>query len=195
MNPVRNFITPLRVTILGVRLIALLLLANCIYYLGSILFSLVAGSRGPGLSAAGPYAAMLLAYLAAVCVLLWYSAPIARSLSRNLPGFVAPSRWSRVELLAAIIAGVAAWEFLAGIPMFFERLFSILAHYLDYNVGDMTERDRFNVIVFGFIGASLRIGVSAIVFLKSGRLAMFWDRRQSAEGLRSGRGIPGRVGL
>jgi len=186
MRPTRNLITPLRVTMLGIRLIVLLLSANCVYYLGSILFS-IAGDRGVGLAAAGPYAAMLLVYIGVILLLLRYSDPIAKSLSRNIPGFAVASRWSRVELLAAIIAGVAAWEFLAAIPGFIRGLFAIVERYTEYTAGGVSDRDRFNTVVIGFIGELLRIGVSALVFLKSGRIALYWDRRQSAEGLRATR--------
>jgi len=186
MRPMRNTMTPLRFSILGIRLVVLLLLVNCVYYAANLMYTL-AHAHEMG-RAAGTYAAMLLAYVIAAFALLRYPDWFARTLSRNLPVFVAVSRWSRVELVAAILAGVAAFEVISAIPSFFQQLYSILERYLDYTASGVSDTERFNAITVGFIGASLRICVAGIVFLKSGRLATYWDRRQSADGLRGTRG-------
>ena len=186
MRATRNMLTPLKLSIIGVRLVVVLLLANCLCYAG-LLLDAFAHREVPRLAAA-TYAATLLIYAIVVFVLLWRPERIARTLSRDLPGFVAGSRWSRVELVAAILAGVAAYEAISGIPTFFNALYALLDRYLEYTSRDLSERDRFNGIVIGFIGATLRVGVASLVFVKSGRLAMYWDRRQSADGLRGTRG-------
>jgi len=192
MRAAKNTLTPRKLSVIGVRLVVVLLLANCLFYVG-LLLDAFTHREVPRLAAA-TYAATLLVYAIVVFALLWRSDWFAETLSRGLPGFVAGSRWSRVELVAAILAGVAAYEVISGIPSLFNQLYALVDRYLEYTPRDLAERDRINGVVVGFVGATLRVGVAAIVFVKSGRLAMYWDRRQTADGLRAGRGPLGRVG-
>jgi hypothetical protein len=122
LEPDRTIITPLRFCIPGIRLVALFMFFSSLSYVGYLLNALV--NRGPWSDAvAGPQAAILVVYVIVLMILLRYPEPIARILSKGVPRISVRSRWTRVELVAAIIAGVAAYEMLSSIPAVFSRYF------------------------------------------------------------------------
>ena len=178
MEPYRTFITPLRFCILAIRLVALFMFFSSLSYVGYLLNALV--NRGPWSDAAsGPQAAILVVYVIVLMILFRYPEPIARILSKGVPRINARSRWTRVELLAAIIAGVAAYEILSSIPAVFSQLYGILTHYAYLTDERAAEKERFNLLVVGICGTALRIGISGLVFVKSGHVAALWDQWQT----------------
>jgi hypothetical protein len=183
MRPLQTSITPLRFCILAIRLMALLMLFSSLYYLGHIIYELV--SNGPWReTVVGPEAATLLVYAIVLMIFVRYPAPIARAISKGLPRFVVRSRWTRVDLLAAIIASVAVYEMLAALPLFLNQLYGILTRYEGMIGEGAPEKARFNLLVFGFVATILRMAVSGIVFIRGGTIAQFWDRWQTAGGLK-----------
>jgi hypothetical protein len=186
MEPNRKSITPLKFCILGIRLVALLMFFSSLTYGGYLLIALV-GRTPLTEAAAGPHAAILLVYAIVLLIFIRYPEPIARTLSRGIPRFTVQSRWTRIELLAAILAAVAVYEMLSGIPMLFNQLYGILTRYQDMIAEGASEKGRFDLLVVGLFGSILKIGIAGLVFVKSDNLAVFWDRWQTAGGLRNNR--------
>jgi hypothetical protein len=183
MEPNRTLITPLRFCILAIRLVALFMFFSSLSYVGYLLNAVV--NRGPWSDAvAGPQAAILVVYVIVLMILLRYPEPIARVLSRGVPRIGVRSRWTRVDLLAAIIAGVAAYEILSSIPAVFSQLYGLLTHYASLTEEGAAEKERFNLLVVGICGTALRIGISGFVFVKSGQVAVLWDQWQTTGELR-----------
>jgi hypothetical protein len=186
MEPNRKSITPLRFCILGIRLVALLMFFSSLSYVGYLLVALV--NRGSwGDAVAGPQAAILLVYAIVLLIFIRYPERIARTLSKGLPRFTVQSRWTRIELVAAIIAAVAVYEILSSIPAFLNQLYGILTRYQDMIAEGASEKERLNLLVVGLIGTVLRIGIAGLIFVKSGSLAVLWDRWQIVGGLGSTR--------
>jgi hypothetical protein len=186
MEPNRKSITPLKFCILGIRLVALLMFFSSLTYVGYLLLALVSRTSWTEVTA-GPHAAILLVYAIVLLIFIRYPEPIARLLSRRIPRFTVQSRWTRIELLAAILAAVAVYEMLSGIPMLFTQLYGILTRYQDLNSGGASEKERFDLLVVGLFGSIVKICIAGLVFVNSDNLAMFWDRRQTAGGLRNSR--------
>jgi hypothetical protein len=186
MQPTRNTMTPVRISILGLRFIAVLLFVDMVPSVGYLVGLLATPTNNTdwGWVLASPSVASLMVHGIMLLILLRYSEPIARALSRSLPKFVVGTRWTRRDMVAAIFAGVAMFEMLSGIPALVSQTYGIISRYRELTIANAPERVRFNALLFGLIGAMLRVGIAGLIFLKSSRLAVAWERWQSAGGLK-----------
>ncbi len=183
MSPIQTYITPFKFSMLAIRTVALFLFFSSLSYVSYLLVDLV--ERTPLSEATvGPYAAVILIYAIVLWVLIRHPEPIARVLSGGVPRFTTRSRWTKAELLATIIAAVAVYEILSGIPSLFSQIYGIFGRYSDMLGYGAPEKARFNLLVVGLFGSILKIVAASIVFLRSDELAAFWDRQQGGTALK-----------
>ena len=170
-------LTSKRVVLLMLRLIALFFLMSAITTLGYLLFPAAREANWKEI-VSGPYFAGFLVNVAVVIVLFVYSDGISRILVRGLPRAQLHSRWSNVELLSIVIAGVSAYTILSAAPPFLNHLFTLLTLRNKMAQTGYENPVMVNNLISELLGSSLRLVIAIVCFLYSSKLAMLWERYQ-----------------
>jgi hypothetical protein len=170
-------LTPRRLALLMLRLIALFFLITTLTSIGYILFPDGREADWKELPW-GPYTAGLVFNSIIVILLFAYSNTISRILARGLPKSPAQSRWTRTELLSVVIAGVSTYLILAGAPVLLNQLFSLLTLRLEMAQSGYSDPARVSSLFSNLLGSVLRVGIAFACFFCSSKLATLWDRFQ-----------------
>lgn len=119
-------------------------------------------------------------YLLLAFLLFKFSTPIAEFLLRNVPDGSTETISLNKTLLPILIAACAIYYLLSAIPQLVSQLYTMYSFYQE-DLMTQTEKDRINKIILRFIGVVFQIVVSALVFLKSNKLARFWEKIQTVK--------------
>jgi hypothetical protein len=171
--------------VLVLRLIVLFLLFQSLSSIGAAVYALAIPDSHTS-DFVGFQLSMSLAYFVALLILFKYASPIAEKVSKGISEDVIHTRWSSVELLTIVLAGVAAYIILSSVPIVVNQVFGIAGYYSWNRSFDYIPKGRLNDLFIGLLGTFIKIGVATIVFVKAKRVATLWEHWQSTGRLTSG---------
>lgn len=103
-----------------------------------------------------------------ISILLYrYSERIADKVARFIPDKKMKTSWTPVELLTILILAISVFSIIEAIPSFINQLNAAFTSFQN-GLNEWTPmRRRFNMILFGLLGASLKIIVSIVSIAKA----------------------------
>ena len=162
------------ISILGVRLIIVFLVFQTLGSVGVTVYSFAVQD-----SFSLDFIAFPVGYLITLLLLFKYADSIAELVSAGVSESPTPGTMNMIDLMTAILAGVAAYVVLSTVPTVINQLYSVLnSYWWNFEQGHLL-KGRINDLFVGVIGSLIKIGIASGVFVKSRRLAIAWDNWQS----------------
>jgi hypothetical protein len=174
--------TPRRLAILMLRLIALFFLISAVTTIGYLVSRVGHDSTWRELIF-GPYSVGLLFNLIMILALFAFPEPIARILARGLPRSSSHTRWTKTELLAVIIAGLSLYMILSGAPPLLNQIYDLVTYRARVAETGIPNLIRLDTLLTELFISVLRVGIALACFIYSSRLALWWENLQK-RGLR-----------
>ena len=170
---------PKTFTIILLKLFSIYLFFQAVPVLGDFIYSFTE-SEVRTVSVIGYFILQIGIYLISVFVLFKFSNPIAEFMLRNVHDDSNEIISVNKTLLPILIAACAVYYFLSAIPQLVSQLYTMFSFYQE-ELMTQTEKERINKIVLRFISVVFQIVVSALVFLKSNKIAQFWEKQQTVK--------------
>ena len=117
-------------------------------------------------------------HLVILILLLIFAKPIAVKVASDLPESVFPTAWTKIEVATAFLNAISALVILSAIPLLVNQFYGIIDAGRNMISEGLAEKERFNRLILGNIGAVLQIGIAVAVSFNAKRLAVLLDRWQ-----------------
>jgi hypothetical protein len=169
--------TPRRLAILLLRLIALFFLISAVTTIGYFVSRVGRDSTWTEV-VFGPYSVGLLFNLIMILALFVFPEPIARLLARGLPRSSTQTRWTKTELLAVVIAGLSLYMILSGAPALLNQIYDLATYRARVAETGIPNLVRLDVLLTELFISVLRVGIALVCFIYSSRLALWWESLQ-----------------
>jgi len=114
-----------------------------------------------------------LIFLIAVIILYVYAGKIADSITVICSRRKVSTNWNSVELLTILIIAISILSILSSIPLFVNQLNAVLTSLQRSTIDSFQPKQRFNMFLFGFIGAVLKILASSVLIWKAKLIAKY----------------------
>jgi hypothetical protein len=162
-------------TVIALRFLVIYLFFQIIPSVGFTLYSIVVEPESRTFSIIGYQLAMVTLYLVPAIILFFYSNSVARKITNDIPNEIIKSDLNSINLLSILISASAVFVIISSIPGFINQLYSLITFYQTELLLE-AEKYRFNQSIIGVLGITFEIVIAVIVFIKSKKLASYWEK-------------------